>query len=278
MKCEKSIGELSEFFQKNIGVSENDVQETLFAISEPVRYKGLTFYPVKVKYYQFFNVLASVFSMTKYDSGIPECMGMNMLQFLFYQDLEKGIDIASVALPLLRELLEMCMLIPALNEKGKENIEFIKNGKKCFIRIFGREYDWKDYEAIRQLIAKQNSIQLVDYKIHPDIRKKIDEAKRLRAQSNGNTVGSFEELIESVMLASGLSEEYVLNLTIRRFFNLIQRYDIMLDYKMYTLLSPYIDKKNKMSIPRWNGKAKKEDYFHDNVQRASDLEKKLKSI
>lgn len=276
MRCEKSIEELCSFFEGII--AEEDMQETLFAVSEPVRYKELTFYPVKVKYYQFFNILSSVFSMTKYDSGIPECMGMNMLQFLFYSDKKKGIDNTLIALPMLQQLLEMCMQIPHWAENGEENIIFWKDGKKCFIKIFGKDYDWKDYETIRELIAKQNGVQLVDYSIHPDVRKLIDEKKKLRAQNSGSKTGTFEELVESLMLASKLSEECILNLTIRRFINLIQRYDIMLDYELYTLLSPYIDKKDKKPLPRWNGKAPQEDYFYSNVQKANALENKLNSI
>lgn len=274
MECEKSIDELYHIFDGV--VPKEDLNECLFAISSPITYKGLKFYPIKVKYYQFFHIVASVFSMTKYDSGLPECMGMNMLQFLFHQDKEKGIDNASVALPLLQILLEMCMRIPSVDEDGNENILFKRDGKKCYIEIFGTRYDWQDYEEIRKIIAEQNGIELVDYNIHPDIRKLIEEKKKLRAQSAENKIGTFEELIDSVMLASGQDEEKVLNLTIRRFINLIQRYDIMLTYELYTQLSPYMEKKDKHGIVRWNGAIKKDNDYKSHLVKASDLENKLK--
>ena len=274
MECEKSIDELYHIFEDV--VPKEDLNECLFAISSPITYKGLKFYPIKVKYYQFFHIVASVFSMTKYDSGLPECMGMNMLQFLFYQNKEKGIDNASLALPLLQILLEMCMRIPTTDENGNDNIVFWQDGKKCFIKIFGVNYDWRDYEEIRKIIAAQNGIELVDYNIHPDVRKLIEEKKKLRAASEENKVGTFEELIDSVMLASGQDEDKVLNLTMRRFINLIQRYDIMLSYELYTQLSPYIDKKDKKGIVRWNGAIKKDNDYKSHLVRASDLEDKIK--
>ena len=276
MECEKSIDELYHIFEKTI--PKENLNDCLFAISSPITYKELKFYPIKVKYYQFFNIVASVFSMTKYDSGLPECMGMNMLQFLFYQDKEKGIDNASVALPLLQILLEMCMRIPTFNDEGKENIYFWRDGKKCYMNIFGKDYNWQDYEEIRKIIAAQNGIELVDYTIHPDVRKLIEEKKRLRAASEENKVGTFEELIDSIMLASGQSEDAVLNMTVRRFINLIQRYDIMLSYELYTQLSPYIDKKDKKGIVRWNGAIKKDNDYMSHLVKASDLEDKFKKI
>ena len=274
MECEKSIDELYQIFEGV--VPKENLNECLFAISNPVTYKGLKLYPIKVKYYQFFHIVSSVFSMTKYDSGLVECMGMNMLQFLFYQNPEKGVDNASVALPLLQILLEMCLRIPSQDENGNDNIIFWKDGKKCFIKIMGEDYDWKDYEEIRTIIAEQNSIELIDYNIHPDIRKLIEEKKKFRAQSAENKVGTFEELIDSIMLASGQDEDKILNLTIRRFINLIQRYDIMLSYELYTQLSPYLDKKDKKGVVRWNGAVKKDNDYKSHLVKASDLEKKIK--
>lgn len=276
MKHEKTIDEFCSIFAG--AIDEKVLQESLCAISAPIPYKGLVFYPVKARYYQFFSIVSSVLHSTKYDSGLPQCMGMNMLQFLFYESEDGSISNAKMYLPLLQILLETCLQISHLDEDGNENIEFWQDGKKCFIKIMGVNYDYKDYEKMRELIAKQNAIELVDYTIHPDVRKLIEEKKRLRAATNGTKIGTFEELVDSLMVVTGQPEEFILDLPIRRFINLIQRYDIVLSYELTTLLSPYIDKKDKGKTIKWNGTIPKEDYFYSNVQKASALENKLKSI
>lgn len=276
MRHEKTIEEFCSIFEG--AIDEKVIQDSLCAISQPIQYKGLTFYPVKVKYYQFFSIVSSVLHTTKYDSKLPQCMGMNMLQFLFYESEDGKISNAKAYLPLLQILLETCLQIPHFDDDGEENIIFWRDGKKCFMKIMGVDYNYKDYEAIRELIAKQNGVELVDYTIHPDVRKLIEEKKRLRAASSGAKVGTFEELIDSIMVVTGQTEEFVLNLPIRRFVNLIQRYDIVLSYELTTLLAPYIDKKDKRNTIKWNGNIPKEDYFYSNVQKASALENKLKSI
>lgn len=276
MRHEKTIEDFCSIFEG--AIDEKVLQDSLCAISQPVKYKSLTFYPVKAKYYQFFSLVSSVLHTTKYDSGLPQCMGMNMLQFLFYVSDDGKINNAEIYLPLLQILLETCLQIPHLDDKGEETITFYQDGKKCFIRIMGEDYNWKDYENIRLLIAKQNAIELVDYTISPDIRKLIEEKKKFMALSNGSKVGTFEELIDSLMVVTGQTEEYILNLTIRRFINIIQRYDIVLGYELSTLLSPYIDKKDKRNTIKWNGNISKEDYFYSNVQNASALENRLKSV
>jgi len=272
MEWDKKLYELYEKFGKG-----EDLNPVFLATNMPIPYKDLMIYPVKTLYYMFFHTLAQVFFTTKYDSGLPECMGMNMLQFLFYQNQEKGVDNPQQYLPMLECLLCLCLQISELDEKGNHNIGFYKRDKKCFIAICGKEYNWQDYEKLRTIIAEQNSIELIDYKIHPDIRKKILEKDKLLAKQNKRKIGSFEELVDSLMLAGGYSEEYILNLPIRRFTNLLQRYDIMKHYDLMTILSPNLEKKDRENILRWNGACPKQDQFKDKVQNAAEIEKAINS-
>lgn len=264
----ESKDKLYELYEK-FGGGKN-LYQVFYATNNPVPYKQLLIYTVKTEYYMFFHTLAQVFFATKYDSGLSECMGMNMLQFLFYVDKKKGIDNANTYLPMLECLLCLCLRIPEFNENNEKNIEFWAREKKCYIKIFGIDYDWQDYENIREIISEQNSIELVDYKIHPDIRKKIAEKERILAKQNNNKIGSFEELVDSLMLAGGYTEEYILNLSIRRFTNLLKRYDIMKHYDLMTLLSPNIDKKDREKIISWNCAMPKKDQFKDKIQNASE--------
>lgn len=266
---------------KKFGARE-DLNIVFYSINQPVPYKKLLIYPIKTVYYMFFHSLAQCFFVSKYDSGIGECMGMNPLEFLFYQNKEKNIDNANMWLPQLEILLLMCLKKDEFLDTEKQNktVEFfmreVKHNnkiiKKYFIRIENEEYNWEDFEKIRDIICEQNCIELVDYKIHPDIRKKIQEKEKLLAKINKRKIGSFEELIDCLMLAGHYSEEYILNLSIRRFTNLLKRYDIMKNYDLMTLLSPNIKEKDRENIISWNGAMPKQDQYFSKVTNFAEIE------
>ena len=117
-----------------------------------------------------------------------------------------------------------------------------------------------------------------DYTIHPVIRRMLEEKEKLLAKINKNKVGSFEELVDSLMIVSGFSEDYIHDLTIRRFTNLLRRYEIVSTYELGTLLSPNMEKKDRESILSWNSPIPKNSQFTDKVQKLSDLENQIKKI
>jgi hypothetical protein len=262
---------------KKFGSGE-DLNVVFYSTNQPVPYKDLFIYPVKTIYYMFFHSLAECFFVNKYDSGLAECMGMNPLQFLFYQDLSKKIDNANNYLPRLEFLLLMCLQKPEFDNSGEKTIKFIEKGKKQLISIDGKLYDWKDFEKMRDIICEQNCIELPDWKIHPDIRKKLKEKDELMARINKRKIASFEELIDCLMLASGYTEEYILNLSIRRFTNLLRRYDIMKNYELMTILSPNMEKKDRDNILSWNSAIPKQDQYFSKVTNLAEIEKKVNGI
>lgn len=262
---------------KNFGSMEN-FNIVFYSTNQPIPYKNLFIYPVKTIYYIFFHTLAECFFINKYDSKIDECMGMNPLQFLFYRNSDKGIDNAMNYLPLLEHLLLMCLNKSQTMENGKRTIEFVEKNKKQFIRIENKDFGWRDFEKIRDIICEQNCIQLPDWKIHPDIRKKLKEKDELMARINKQKIASFEELIDCLMLASGYSEEYILNLSIRRFTNLLKRYDIMKNYELMTILTPNMDKKDREKIMSWNCAIPKQDQYLSKVTNLSEIEKQISGM
>lgn len=253
--------------------SKEELNIIFYSINKPMPYKELLIYPVKTIYYMIFHIFAECFFANKYDSGLPECMGMDPLQFLFYQDFSKGVDNADKYLPLLQELLLLCLQLPKKDEKGQDTVKFVQDGKKCFIIIQGVKYDWKDFEKIRDIICEQNSITLPDFKIHPDIRKKLEEKDKLLAKSNKQKIASFEELIDCLMLAGHFEEDYILELPIRRFNNLLQRYGIMKDYELSTILSPNMEKKDREKIKSWISAIPKKDQYFSKVTNITDIER-----
>jgi len=262
---------------KKFGSSE-DLNIVFYSINQPVPYKDLFIYPVKTIYYMFFHFLAECFFVSKYDSGIDECMGMNPLQFLYYQDLNKKIDNANNYLPYLELLLLMCLQKSEISDDGKKTIEFIKKDNKQFIRIDSQLYNWKDFEKIREIICEQNCIKLPDWKIHPTIRKKLKEKDELLNRINKRKIGSFEELVDCLMITSGFSEEYILNLSIRRFTNLLKRYDIMKNYELMTILSPNMEKRDREKILSWNSAIPIQDQYFSKITNLAEIERTVSGI
>lgn len=259
----------------NIFNKDKTFLDIFYGVNAPIPYKDLFIYPVQTLYYAIFHSFATCFFANKYDSGIRECMGMNSLQFLFYQNFKDGIDNAQMYLPLLEQLLLMCLhKEPFAN--GKKTIDFIQRDKnKCFILIEGKQYDWKDFEAIRDIICEQNCIELPNYKIHPDIRKKLKEKEDLLNRINKKKVASFEELIDCLMLAGHYSEDYILNLSIRRFTNLLKRYDIMKTYELMTILSPNMKQRDIENIPSWISAMPKQDQYFSKIQNISEIQNQI---
>lgn len=273
-----------ELLGKTLG-QENEIQETFFELHLPVKYKELTFYPIKTAYLRVFGILSSVFFFSKYDSKLPEVMGLTNLQFLGYQNPTKGIDNASVCLPLLEALLLLCMnrfddfLALSKGEYKEHFILFLKDDKgKLKIRIGGKDYNWKDYDAIKDIICRQNSVELPDYRIHPDIRKKLEEKDKLLSNSAQNKIGSFEELVDALMVITHFSEEQIYNFSIRRFKNLLKRYDIITSYKLMTILSPDLEKKTREKIIPWNAAMPDTESYLSKVSKLEDITSSLGGV
>lgn len=254
---------------------DESFRTVFYSVNSPIPYKDLVIYPVQTMFYMIFHTFAQCFFASKYDSGIAECMGYNSLQFLFYQNKDKGVDNANTYLPSLEHLLLLCLRKPATID-GKKTIDFIQRDKnKCYIVIEGKEYDWKDYEVIRDIICKQNSVELPDYSIHPDIRRKLKEKEDLLARVNKTKIASFEELIDCLMLAGHFEEEYILNLPIRRFNNLLNRYDIMKNYELMTILSPNMEKKDREKIASWISAMPQKDQYFSKITNINEIQKNM---
>lgn len=282
MEIEKDYENLCELYKK-FG-SLKDFDDVFYSTDSPMPYKNLKIYPVKTIYYMFFHILVDCFFVNKYDSKVAKCIGMNPLQFLFFEGKIKTIDdreidnVSQYCLPLLKELLLMCLRLKDKNDKGFDTINFIIEENKYYMVINGDKYDWKDFERIRDIICEQNCVELPDLKVHPAIRKKLKEKDLLLAKCNKNKVATFEELVDSLMLAGKFSQDYVLNLSIRRFTHLLERYDIMKHYDLYTILSPNMDKKDREKILSWNSQTPRKDTYLDKVTSLGEIEKSIGNV
>lgn len=221
--------------------------EVYYIYDEPVGYKKLKLYPVKIRKYLYFQYLVE--AITRDKNSIPDVkiISMPYLDYLFYTNEEgKNDNIGK-----LDGLLRICL--------GKEDdLEFtiryaFDEKNKAYFEIDGEQYYGQDFDEIKQIICEQNLVELPDEKIQKEIREKMEEAKRIRAKANGIKMASFEDQMVALMIATSLSLEDVYNLTVRKFNKAIQRLDAKLHYEIYLAasMSGMVEFKDKSFIKHW---------------------------
>lgn len=262
------------------------LNEIFYAFDKPISYKDLTLYPVTMKHCTIFTILSNCLTIRKNGSGDIRAITMSYLDYIFYLSFEKNKEYYA---QWLISLLELCLhkgeyvcngdgekvlrkgkpistIEIFVNEEGKYNIaifnldlteEYLARETDGFDKRFYHIYDSTDFTKIREIICKQNNLEIPDETIHPDIQAKIDEYDEIQRRKNKDEICSLESQINLYMTISGLPKHEIEKLSIRAFGNAMERLGIFTDYCLATLLSPNMDKKDRKKILSWLGKSKK---------------------
>lgn len=256
-KLKEYIDRFTSDFKK---VDENPMLDISCAFDMPIQYKGLTLYPVQIKFHPFFSMFVSCLTMDKNHTGDFNIVSMSYLKYLYYLAWEKK---QSEYLLLLKELLLLCTRLDAEfeddNGNKHETIDFITDEKgRPKIQILNNLYNEKDFQKIREIICVQNDVGLPNDKIHSDIQKAIDFAAELDKKTNGDKICSLESLINALSVACGIDEKILRDKSIRKIINMLERYEILSSYQLQTILSPNMDEKGRKKITHWLSETKKQ--------------------
>lgn len=246
-------------------MNNNYILELYF--DKPIEYKNLRFYPIKVKDYYVISFYSTCLTIDK--NATPEGLKYTYLDYLFkltLEDFEKN--------PYLFYFDNILKLTLLDNQKDFENIGDITSfskykyddKNKAFFTINNIDYNNTDFLAIRDIIAEQNGIELIDDKISKDVRDSLEKARRYKEKQSGKTKpASLEDLIVSLSVATGWSFEYVYNLSIRKFLKSIERLDNLIHYKIYlqASMSGMVEFKDKSFIKHWLSNLEKQDKYED---------------
>ena len=252
--------------------------DRLYALDEPVPYKNIKLYPVKVKDYDTFY--RCIQSLTLEKNSIPDkkILKMSYLEYLYHLHIEnKEIDY----LLLLDYLLKLCIK----DDEVRINYYFDRitkkpvlkighrildaNGKEIpneyGIEIDGEEFNATDFDEIRIIICNQNLVELVDETIQKEVRDKMEEARRIKAGLNGNKPASFEDTILCLVASTNMSLDQVYELSLRKFIKLLQRVDAKLHYQIYmtAAMSGFVEFKDKSVLRHWMSDFEKENKNSD---------------
>ena len=266
-------------FYENIYQDNDEVRDFLIQSDEPIYYKDLKIYPVKIKLYLFFQMFSACLCLKQHKVADIKALNLKYLDFLFYHNEKLGIDNRNYA-ACLKEVLYICLRLPREmeTEDGKKmpTIDFIISNNNHLIKIYNKTYDARDFEKIRGIICKQNLIELPNPKVSEDIEKKYEEyISHLRKIGKIKT-GDFEDLCLCMMSELGYSRQQIEDLTIRTFYKLLERIGFIMESKILRLLAPNMEKKDIEKIPNWTDKIPNKNKLEEMSADLQETENKIK--
>lgn len=244
---------------------------------EPVPYRNIKLYPIKVKDYTMFGIHSICLNLDKNSIPDPKIIKMTELEYIYTYS-NKDYSIPYVYF--LDRLLGMCIKDDQSFEKTEESIKrykFDERGKPFFL-IGDEAYKDKDFQEIKKIIATQNMVDLIDETIAKNVRDSLDRAKEYRRKILGEKSASLEDYIVSLASVTGWTFEYIYEMPIRKFIKTIRRTDNYIHYKIYlsASMSGMVEFKNKSFIKHWLTNIDDDSNKYDDV--SVDLDKIKKTI
>lgn len=219
----------------------------------PVPYRGINIYPVLVKDYLLFNLYSGCLTIDKNSIPDPNIISMSYLEYIYYTTTKNPEE--TPYLFWLDRLLSLCIkedesflkVSDSIQRYGynEKNRPFFKIGENIFLS--------EDFDDIKEIIAQQNMVELVDENISKEVRDSLDKAREFKRKISGSKSTSVEDYIISLSLVTGWSLEYIYSLTIRKFLMSIKRADNLLHYKIYlnASMSGMVQFKDTSFIKHW---------------------------
>lgn len=196
--------------------------------NSPFKYsEGITLHPVTMKDIVAFQTLTQSITLRK-DSIFRDkkIIKMTYWDFLIYcfgnDELETEYKINGLSEYLLYaiQLLKLCC--------ANSNIEFLQNGQIC---INGEVITPEIFDDLRRIIIIQNDIDFdIDKFLNYDTEQRLLKAENdLRKKQDKANI---EDYIDSLIIAMNTTEDCVKNMTIRKFWRYIKRYQL---HESYTI-------------------------------------------
>lgn len=251
----------------------------------PVIYKGLKLYPVRVKDFMELTLYSQCLRLDKNSIPDPKIIQMSELAYLFLattgdeteidkQTEKKGLP----ALVLFDRLLALALRDDPSFDTISESIKryTIENEKPYFLindtvnldkdgNVVNQiKYTEDDFLRIREILARQNDIALIDNRISKEVRDAFEQARLFKAKGKGKA-GSLEDYIISLASATGWTFEYIYEMSIRKFQKTLSRYDNFVHYKIYLAasMSGMVSFKDTSFIKHWLSNITSEDEYGD---------------
>ena len=208
----------------------NISKDTLYPFliySRPFPYnESVKIYPVTMDKILEFQVLQSALTIRK-DSTFTEKQVIKMTYYDFLKFCFQNVEFAlKYKMPFLTEAYAYMWQL--LNIVCRTEVEI--NEKTQNFIINGFEITDREFNDIRRIIILQNDIDFdVDEFIHYDTEQALKKAVE-RDNQLKNDKSSIEDYIDSLVVALHMSESEIMNMTIRKFWRYIRRFNLHEDY------------------------------------------------
>lgn len=248
---------------------QNDLNASLL-FNDPVQYKEIQLYPITMKDILLFQMFSPSLTVRK-DSIFHDkkIIKMNYLSFLKYcygnVDLEEGYKIIGLSQYYLFaiRLLQMCCKEEEVGVDNQGNIAI--NGE-------GITHD--EFDDLRRIIIAQNGIDFdVDEFVHYDTAQNLLKAERdVQKERDSATL---EDYIDSLVVALNTTEDRIKNMTIRKFYRYLRRYQSHEFYQMaksgeYTGMVSF-----KEPIPYWMSSLDEDDKYENIKTNTDEIKSKI---
>lgn len=238
---------------------------------EPVPYKELLIYPVKMKDYLEFHWLVSCLLIDK--NSIPDIniISMSYLRFLYHMSITNNEPYIYMVKMLL------CMVLHIDFEEAMNF--YVDENDKAIIEIKGMTYDGADFDEITKIIFSQNCITPIDNTIQKEIRDALEKAEEFKMQQTKQKMCSLEDQMICVLISTPLKMEDIYDLTIRKFEKILQRVDAKLHYQIYlsASMSGMVKFKDENVIQHWMNDLTKDDRYSDVKVDMDTMRSKIES-
>lgn len=195
--------------------------------NKPIKYdEYITLHPVTMNDIITFRILTKSITLRK--NSIfrnKKIIKMTYLDFLLYAfnniELEKEYEISELSQYYIYaiQLLQLCCKDSKV-EINQDNGQIVINGEIVTPEIF---------DDLRRIIIIQNDIDFdIDEFLNYDTEQALNKARKDNEKNNSNV--SIEDYIDSLIIAMNTTEERVMNMTIRKFWRYIKRYQLHENY------------------------------------------------
>jgi hypothetical protein len=189
---------------------------------EPVPYKSMFVYPVKIKdYYEFLEGVTCL-SIDKDQMG-PDISAMSYLDFLLslYISDEYGESIRSK----FNSICKLCFHL----EPGDFYFDVDDNDHLIFC-VGEDAFKKREFDELRKIILNQNFPDYDDTYIDPELAKALEDEWELRSRKSGRP--SFGDQINAMCVLTGFTFDYIYSMPIRRFFLVLGKAIAKMEYQM----------------------------------------------
>jgi len=199
--------------------------------NQPFKYdESITLYPVTMKDILSFQPLSQSIIVRK-NSTFHEksIIKMTYMDFLIYclgkEDLEEQYKIPGLAhyYILAMQLLKLCCPSAEIGISEQHGY-FIINEEVITSQIF---------DDLRRIIIIQNDIDFnIDEFLNYDTEQRLLKAQKDNAKNSKKKDTTIEDYIDSLAIAMNITENQIMNMTIRKFWRFIKRYQLYENYNI----------------------------------------------